>query len=445
MTRRLPRASARAARRPIGLVAALVQFTLAGLVVLGLVLWGTAIGARRAATTEAIRDARERTEILGRAVIAPVVRPGLASLDPDALRAVDDAVRTYALSDQLRRVKIWEASGRIIYADDARLIGEVYPLDDEELDVLRDGGVVADVSDLSSPENRFEDADQLLEVYFGIDTAIGEPLLFEAYFRYDEVRSSAHRIRDEFQPLFIGAGLLFFVLQIPLAWRLASQIQRARRERERLLHSAVEASMVERRRIASDLHDGVVQELAGVTFGLAGVADRLALAGRVDDANVVDGVAGETRNAIGALWSLLVEIYPPNLRDAGIRSALEGLLASAASRGIATSLDIEVPRQLDERSEALVFRAAQEMLRNVARHAHARSVEVRLWRVGNLLSLTVSDDGVGFTHDAANAARAEGHVGLRLLDDLATQAGGSFTIEGRPNGGTRAILEVPLS
>ena len=154
MTPRLPRSDALARpRRPIGLVAALVQFTLAGLVVLGLVLWGTAIGARRAATTEAIRDAQERTEILGRAVVAPVVRPGLASLDPEALRAVDDAVRSFALSDQVRRVKIWEASGRIIYADDARLIGEVYPLDDEELDVLRDGGVVADVSDLSSPEN----------------------------------------------------------------------------------------------------------------------------------------------------------------------------------------------------------------------------------------------------------------------------------------------------
>lgn len=424
---------------------AIAQFAVAGLAALVLVMWGTGVGARRAATTEAIRDARERTAVLGRAVVGPVVAPGLPSLQPAALNAVDLVVRAHVLSDEIVRVKIWERSGRIIYSDDDRLIGEVYPLGDEELEVLDTDGIEAEVSDLASPENRYETEKKLLEVYLPIDTAAGEPLLFEAYFRYDEVSSSAGRIRSEFQPIFLGAMLLLFLVEIPLAWRLASQIQHARREREVLLQNAVDASLLERRRIASDLHDGVVQELAGVAFGLAGVADRLALAGRPDDADVIDEVAGETRNAIGALRSLLVEIYPPNLRDAGIQSALEGLLSSMASRGVATSLQVELARQLDDRTEALVFRAAQEMLRNVARHAHARSVDVRLWRVGSLVSLSVGDDGVGFREDNVAAAAAEGHVGLRLLHDLAAQAGGRFTIENRPGGGTRASLEVPLT
>ena len=117
--------------------------------------------------------------------------------------------------------------------------------------------------------------------------------------------------------------LLLALLQLPLAWRLSTRIQRDQVAKQRLLEAAVEASDVERKRIAADLHDGVVQDLTGVTFTLAAMTNSF----EPGDARAesVETAAAHTRNAVTALRSLLVEIYPPNLRDAGIESALGGL------------------------------------------------------------------------------------------------------------------------
>ena len=76
------------------------------------------------------------------------------------------------------------------------------------------------------------------------------------------------------RPAPLATALFVLLLfQLPLAYSLANRLQRGHEERERLLTSAIEASSAERRRIASDLHDGVVQDLAGVAFGLAPLAE----------------------------------------------------------------------------------------------------------------------------------------------------------------------------
>ena len=93
------------------------------------------------------------------------------------------------------RIKIWAADGTILYSDQTELIGSRYPLDEDELDILEDGGTDAELSDLSGPENRFERelGVGLLEVYTRIYSPEGQPLLFEAYYSIDEVEASARR------------------------------------------------------------------------------------------------------------------------------------------------------------------------------------------------------------------------------------------------------------
>ena len=255
-----------------------IRYALTGLVTLIIVSVVSAYVSRDIGTDEAIEDARRLATITATAAVEPAVQDGLLQSDPAAIAAVDQAVRFQVLErvQSLLRVKIWARDGTIVYSDEGRLIGERFELDDESLAVF-DGtqnDSKAEVSDLSGPENRYEEpAIKLLEVYMPIETPSGETLLYEAYFRYDGVVEAGRRAWLRFAPVTLGSLLFLELLQVPLVLSLARRLRRTQEQREHLLQQAIEATDAERRRIASDLHDGVVQDLAGVTFALAATAD----------------------------------------------------------------------------------------------------------------------------------------------------------------------------
>ncbi|MDX6323017.1 MAG: two-component system, NarL family, sensor kinase, partial [Propionibacteriaceae bacterium] len=93
--------------------------------------------------------------------------------------------------------------------------------------------------------------------------------------------------------------------------------------------------------------------------------------------------------------------------------------------------------------ERLVFRIAQECLRNAARHAQADTVLLELRSVGNKVVLDVIDDGIGFDAEAAVTRPAEGHFGLRLMADATAQAHGQLRVRSAPGEGTHWQLRVP--
>jgi len=91
-------------------------------------------------------------------------------------------------------------------------------------------------------------------------------VLFEAYFKYDAVVQAGQAQWRQYAPAALGALVTLELVQIPFAWSMTRRLQQQQREAERLLQHAVDASDAERRRIAADLHDGIVQQLAGSTF-----------------------------------------------------------------------------------------------------------------------------------------------------------------------------------
>ena len=418
----------------------MLRFALSGLAALLAVVLVSLTFVRRAGDEESIREARDITRLLARGVVEPKLTDAVLRQRRSALADLDRVVRARVLEPPVVRVKLWSADGRIVYSDEPRLIGSRYRLGAEERDILARGGVEAEISDLTRPENRFERrSGELLEVYLPVHTRDGTPLLFEAYQRYSSVTASGRRLWLAFIPALVGALILLWLVQIPLAWALTRRLERGRRERERLLEHAVEASDLERRRIASDLHDGVVQDLAGMAFTLAGAAER-ARGNGVSE--VLQGAAEGIRQSLRRLRSLLVEIYPPNLESAGLESALADLLAPLAGRGITSELDVPSGVRLDPSVEQLVFRTAQEALRNVAEHAQADHVTVRLREAGGRATLVVEDDGRGFDSATAARRREEGHLGLALLSDRAADLGGSLQIDSKPGEGTRVLLEA---
>ena len=236
-----------------------------------------------------------------------------------------------------------------------------------------------------------------------------------------------------------------FVLLIPIAWALVQRGRRAQRQREAAMHHAVEASQDERRRIAGTLHDGVVQQLAAASFAIAGDAERAARRGELELAAGLRATAGTVRTTMAGMRSLLVDLYPPSLRSAGLAPALRDLAGTVSGTDVQVSLDVDaaLAEELEPEVQESVYRVAQECLRNAAKHAGAQTVAVRLSGHERVARLEVSDDGVGFDPAAATRERAAGHLGLDLLVDAARRVGGRLEVRSAPSHGAAFRLDVP--
>lgn len=422
-----------------------IQVIAGALVVLVAVALLGVAASQRLAQAEAVNDAAKTANLLADAVVQPALSEALLSGDASAVSIIDQVVRDHVLDRGIVRVKIWDPTGRILYADEPALIGQTFPLGAEEKDVLTNPQTRADVSDLTGPENRFERGrGKLLEVYRPIWTPSGKPLLFETYAPYDEVTARTGQLWRGFAGVTLTSLLLLVVLLMPILWRLLNRLKRAQAQRETLLQHAFDASTEERRRIAGALHDGVVQELVATSFAVAGAAERAASLGQPDLADEVRSAAGTVRTSIGGLRTLLLDIYPPSLATAGLEAALTDLVSTLRSRGTAVILEVAPQIGLDAAGERLVFRVARECLNNIAIHAAATNVQVRLERVDRHAVMEITDNGVGF--DAADllARPAEGHFGLRVLGDVVAEAGGELFLTSAPGAGTSWQLRIPL-
>jgi signal transduction histidine kinase len=302
-----------------------------------------------------------------------------------------------------------------------------------------------EVTNLSRPENTLDRGQgRLIEAYTRIRTPSGTPMLFEIYQRFGSVTAEARRLLKALAPPILGAIALILLVQAPLFWSLTRRLQRSHEQREGLLANAVASSRRERRRVASYLHDGPVQELAGLAFSLAPVADRAESRGDGADAAVVRAVIDRLRGSVRDLRALLVDLHPPILASAGLDAAIRDLASPLAARGTTVDLRVDGEELLDPETQALVYRVAQEAVRNVITYADAATVSVEVDVVDSTARLLVADDGRGFEPEVRDRRREEGHMGLSLVEELVRQAGGRLTVDSREGHGTRVRLEVPI-
>ena len=419
-----------------------LMFALSGLAVLVLVAVAGWFALRSLSTQEAVREAKLATTITGRGIVQPALTTAVIRGDPQALTRLDRVIRNRVKTPDVARIKIWNANGKIIYSDQPLLIGRQFVLGPAERRALLMETTATEPTTLSSPENTFEqNLGPLTSVYLGLRAQDGTPVLYEEYLRSSSIAGSSRSVAALFAPVVILALLVLTVLQIPLAWRMARRIRNAQRDREALLQRAVNASDEERRTIASGLHDGVVQELAGNSFAMAAAVESRGGERELRQA-LAAGAAG-TRNAIRQLRSLLLEIYPPALRTQGLVAALPDLAAPLTARGIEVSVAVPPYLAVSEQTEQLVFRTAQEAVRNVGSHAAAEHVSIEVSQSNGLVTLVVTDDGEGFDPATLPDRRSEGHMGLSMLSDLAQRAGGSLAVESQPGSGTTVRMEVP--
>jgi signal transduction histidine kinase len=205
----------------------------------------------------------------------------------------------------------------------------------------------------------------------------------------------------------------------------------------------VEQQEAERRRLSLELHDETAQVLVAVKLELGLLAERLdpALGDRL--ARAVDLID----TGMQSIRRVTEQLRPALLDDLGLVPALRSLTEAFTARtGIPAAIEapLEVP-PLGERAELALFRAMQEALANVARHAAATRVSVRLANGAGRLALEVTDDGRGLPpgFDLARAERG-GHLGLAGMRERVTALGGTLEIATPSAGGLTVRLTLPL-
>lgn len=238
----------------------------------------------------------------------------------------------------------------------------------------------------------------------------------------------------------VGGPLLLLLLVTPMLWGLTRRLTVSAHDRARLLRSALDASDAERRRIARDLHDGVVQDLAGTAFSVSALARESQPTHR--PRSRLTGVAASLRATLTSLRSLQAEIHPPDLHVSGLRAALEDLIAPAESAGVQASVSVVGVDEVSDERVALVWRVAQEAVRNALRHAEASTIAVTVRGDAHRLLLEVVDDGVGFDPEVPRDTESFGLRGLEsLVQDAYAGASRRSTVAGRshpPRGRPRA-------
>jgi signal transduction histidine kinase len=222
----------------------------------------------------------------------------------------------------------------------------------------------------------------------------------------------------------------------------------AARERERasadLMARVIDAQEAERARVARDLHDDIGQALTSVLLGLR-LVEGVVSAGGAPEAvrERLEEVRTLVADALGSVRHLAFDLRPTVLDDVGLVAALERLVAETATRhGLVACLDLDgldADRRLAPALETVVYRIVQEALTNVARHAAATAVEVRVAADTAAVRGEVTDDGKGF--EPAPVASSLGLAGMR---ERAALAGGRLEVVSAPGAGTRVTFEVPL-
>jgi signal transduction histidine kinase len=198
----------------------------------------------------------------------------------------------------------------------------------------------------------------------------------------------------------------------------------------------------ERRRLSRDLHDETAQTLSAVKLevGMLREGADTVVQERLDHVlALVDG-------GIRGIRRVMNDLRPALLDDLGLAPAIHSLAADVGERSrlkVRTDLPDTTPRLAPD-AELALFRAAQEALANVVRHAEASEVVVRLRVEGNSLKLMVEDDGRGLARPSSDPEQGHGHLGLAGMRERIGALGGTVDIRASRKKGVSVIVSVPV-
>lgn len=230
----------------------------------------------------------------------------------------------------------------------------------------------------------------------------------------------------------ILAQMAQHIAPIVSAARFTSDLQRAHQH-------TVEAREEERNRLRRDLHDGLGPTLAGIALGAEAAKARV-MATSPEASELLDRLRDEAEAATGEVRRLVYGLRPPALAELGLPGAIRR--HALGSGDLSITIDADRLPQLPAAAESAAYRITTEALTNVARHAHAHAATVSIIVTtglgGEMLDISIEDDGLGLAPDHLAG------VGLASMRERAAELGGTCSIERRPLRGTRVHARLPL-
>jgi signal transduction histidine kinase len=362
-------------------------------------------------------------------------------------------------------VRIWRSDGVVVFSSVHEQIGSQHqPLVPGVRQAFHDSATVSSVGARDSEDAAIEELPSKLvktyvPVFLGQDQHSGIPLaVVEVYTDYGIVQGQVDRV---FRILVatLAAGLLaLYLFLLPIARRVSRKLenqavrlqehlraeQSLQAERRGLLERTLRAAEDERTRIAAELHDGPVQRVAQLAYGMERVRLRLDRGDLSGAQEVLERIQTAAFEEVQELRGMMSQLRPPVLDQRGLEEALRDR-AAAVERD--HQVECEVHAELDDRLasdlETVLYRVSQEALTNVVKHAGAKHVALSLHRENGSVALEIKDDGVGF--DPGHTAGDGGsHFGLLAMRERVEISGGSWELESRPGRGTRIRAVLPL-
>lgn len=234
------------------------------------------------------------------------------------------------------------------------------------------------------------------------------------------VAVNTRHLRQSLTPLVTSVGLL------GRRWENERRAQRAR---------SLASKEYDEQRMAAQLHDNVAAGIASTLVALKKAIDHAP----PELADELKSVQHDAQNSFVEIRKITRRLRPEMLEDMGLQSALGFLVANfgRTNPGLKIEQHLEGPFPgIDDESELVVYRVAEESLTNITRHARAEHVDLTLTREGDLVVLRVSDDGVGRGHHGER-------TGILSMRERAALVGGRLEVDSRPGGGTVVRLAVP--
>jgi PAS domain S-box-containing protein len=285
------------------------------------------------------------------------------------------------------------------------------------------------------PDDRLR-VDQILQ------KLVGEEIGYDVEFRIVRPNGEVRHLHSMGHPVFDESGKLTEVIGTILD---ATERKQAEEERGKLLRRLMAAQEEERIRIARQLHDQMGQNVSALNLKLAML--QCTHGGQTDVDEQYETLRAIAKQLERDVDFLVWELRPTALDDLGLLTALSNYAQNWSKHfGVRAELhDVGMEKQrLSGEIESVLYRATQEALTNIAKHASASNVSILLERRSNIVSLIIEDDGVGFDAEQAFSAEQKG-VGLLGMRERVSLVDGTVEVESTPGNGVTVAVRIPAT
>lgn len=426
---------------------AVIALAVGAIIAFAIVVVGSTFLAKQIARDEELAEATRTGNVLVRTALAGAIR-ALVDGDAQAITALDEAVRIRRGSGSTVYLAVLAPDGHVYYPTDNAEMRAAEQEQVSQLQLQRTQPLPDKTSAtlITADEGRAEIGDlavgRMVRVDVPLELSRGTTVGVLVYSTDERLRTAEAALSVKLVTLSTGAVSLLLVLNLPVSVWLLRRVGKAHLERVRMLSNEVAAADRERRNIARDLHDGVIQDLAGAGYALEALTTAFEAHADESTRRMLNLSHDAVQRSTQALRTLIFDVAPPDLTSESLSTAIADL-AGRLDHRVDVEVEVDLGTPVGQQTATIVYRAVRECLTNIVKHARAKHARITIRSDASNVYVVAEDDGKGFPADMAERRR-NGHLGLTLLAAAIADLGGRLTIDDRGGHGAAVRCRIPI-